>query len=58
MTKEFVLSALVIDVISLLGRDQSMNSVYFASNKVPYFSRFQEVTIDETVFRLFASLTH
>ena len=58
MTQELLLSALALDVMSFMGRDVSMNSVYFASSQVPFFIRFQDVTVEEVILRLFASVMH
>jgi len=58
MVKEFLLSVLFLDVISFRGRDVSMNSVYFASSQIPFFTRLRDVTVEEVILRLFASLMH
>ena len=58
MTLEFLLSLSFLDALSLVGRDPSMNSVYFSSSKVPFFTQLQDVTAEETMVRLFATVTH
>ena len=58
MTQELLLSVLALDVMNFMGRDVSMNSVYFASSQVPLFARFQDVTVEEVTLRLFASVMH
>ena len=60
MALEFLLSVLILDVMSLMGQGQDapMNSVYFASSQVPFFTRLQNVTIKEAVLRLMASFMH
>lgn len=56
--RELLLSVLVLDVISLMARDVSMNSVYFASSRIPFFGRLQDVTVQEVMLRLIASVMH
>lgn len=51
-------SFLIVDVISYLGRDVSMNRVNFAAGKVPFFSRLGEVTAEEIVLRVMSSMLH
>lgn len=58
MVQEFLLSFLTLDVMSFMGRDVSMNSVYFAPSQVPFFSRLQDVTVEEVIMRLVASVLH
>lgn len=58
MAQEFLLSFLALDVMSLMGGDVSMNSVYFASSQVPLFTRLQDVTVEEVILRLVASVIH
>ena len=57
-TVQSLISLLFLDVIGLLGRDASMNSVNFAANRVPFFSRLPQVTTDEMITRLITSLMH
>ena len=52
------ISLLFLDIVGYLGRDTSMNSVNFASSRVPFFSRFQDVTSKEVVLRLITSFMH
>ena len=60
MALEFLLSVLILDAKSLMGQgeDASMNSVYFASSQVPLFVRLRNVTIEEVILRLMASIMH
>ena len=60
MASEFLISVLVLDVMSFLGQgqDASMNSVYFASSQVPIFIRLRSVTVEEVIVRLMASIMH
>lgn len=56
IAKDVQLSVLFLDVISFMGRDVSINSVYFASSQIPFFTRLRDVTVEEVILRLFASL--
>lgn len=56
--QEFLLSVLILDVMSFIGRDVSINSVYFASSQVPFLTRLQDVTVEEVMLRLIASVMH
>ena len=58
VTKELLLSLFILDVIGFLGRDVSMHSVYFASSRIPFFTRLEDVTMEEPVARLTTSLLH
>ena len=60
MASEFLLSVLVLDVMSFMGQgqDASMNSVYFASSQVPIFTRLRNMTVEELIVRLTASVMH
>ena len=60
MALEFLLSVLILDVMSLMGQGQdgSMNSIYFASSQVPFLIRLRNVTVEEAVLRLMASIMH
>ena len=60
MTREFLLSILILDVMSLTGQvqDASIKSVYFASSRVPIFIRLRNVTVEEVILRLMASIMH
>lgn len=60
MASEFLLSVLILDVMSFMGQgqDASMNSVYFASSQVPIFTRLRNVTVEEVIVRLMASVMH
>ena len=53
-----LLSLLVVDMISYMGRDASMNSINFAPNRVPLFARFGDVHAEEAVLRLISSTLH
>ena len=46
---------LIIDLMGL-GNDEEVNVVYFDSTKIPFFTRFSEVSLTELFMRLFATL--
>ena len=50
-----IISFLVVDVISFLGRDATSNSINFASSRIPFFSRLRDVTAEELFLRLVSS---
>ena len=60
MASEFLLSVLILDLMSLMGQiqDASINSVYFASSQVPFFIRLRNLTVEEVILRLMASIMH
>ena len=58
MIRRCLLSLLVVDVISYMGRDASMNSINFAPNRVPFFTRFGDVHAEEVMLRLISSTLH
>ena len=51
-----LISFLVVDVISFLGRDATSNAINFASSRISFFSRLQDVTTVELVLRLVSSV--
>lgn len=51
-------SLAVVDVISYMGRDASMNDVNFSPGKVPFFSRLGDVMGEEMVLRVVSSVLH
>ena len=55
-SRRCVISFLVVDVISFLGRDATSNAVNFASSRIPFFSRLQDVTAEELILRLVSSV--
>ena len=46
---------LVIDLMGL-GNDEEVNTVYLDSTRIPFFTRFNEVSLTEFFVRLFATL--
>ena len=53
-----LISLLIVDVISFMGRDATSNSVNFANSRIPFFARLQSVTIEEIVLRVLSSVLH
>ena len=56
--QEFLLSLVFLDALKLMGRDTSMTAIYFAPTRVPFFTRLQDVTVEEATVRLIASVMH
>ncbi|KAL8851921.1 MAG: hypothetical protein Q9221_003132 [Calogaya cf. arnoldii] len=48
-----LVSFFLVDLVSYLGRDASMNVVYFAHSKIPVFTRWHHVTAEELILRSF-----
>ena len=55
-SRRCLVSFLVVDVISFLGRDATSNAINFASSRIPFFSRLQDVTTEELILRLVSSV--
>ena len=53
-----LVSLFIVDVISFMGRDATMNSVNFASSRIPFFARLQNATGEEILLRLISSVLH
>lgn len=51
-------SLFIVDVISFMGRDATLNSVNFAQNRIPFFARLRSVTTEEIVLRVISSVLH
>ena len=51
-------SLFIVDVISFMGRDATLNSVNFAQSRIPFFARLQSVTMEEIVLRVISSILH
>ena len=53
-----LLSLLVLDVISYMGRDASMNATNFAPSRVSFFTRLGAVRAEEALLGLISSTLH
>lgn len=53
-----LISFFIVDVISFIGRDATLNSVNFASDRIPFFTRLQDVTGQEVLLRFISSALH
>ena len=53
-----LISLFIVDVISFMGRDATLNSVNFAQSRIPFFARLQSVTTEEIVLRVISSVLH
>lgn len=52
------ISLFIVDIISFMGRDATMNTVNFASERIPLLTRLQDVTMEELLLRLISSVLH
>ena len=53
-----LISLFIVDVISFMGRDATLNSVNFAQNRIPFFARLRSVTTEEILLRVISSVLH
>ncbi|KAH7115876.1 membrane bound O-acyl transferase family-domain-containing protein [Dendryphion nanum] len=51
-----MITGILLDMISMAGKDTSRNAVLFAENKVPFFSRLGEITSEDIAIRIMSSL--
>ncbi|CAF9935285.1 MAG: hypothetical protein HETSPECPRED_009728 [Heterodermia speciosa] len=58
MTKEFFVSVLFLDILSLMGRDVSGNPAKFASSEIPLFTRLPSLSAEVVILRLVSSVMH
>jgi hypothetical protein len=52
-----VVCTILLDLISVAGRDTSQNDVLFDQSKVPLFSRMGEISAEDLLIRIISSLT-
>ena len=53
-----VICLILVDVVCYMGRDTSQNALIFNSSRIALFSRLQNVTAEELILRVIASLLH
>ena len=51
-----LISLLAVDIISFLGRDATLNTINFASSRIPLFSRLQHVNTEDFTLRVISSV--
>ncbi|KAL6719423.1 hypothetical protein ACLMJK_003663 [Lecanora helva] len=56
--QELLFSILFLDVIGLLGRDKSKSAIILSADRISLITRLHDVTDEEIVVRIFASLMH